>query len=65
MTIYLSDKLISDIERINDKKYSAHEKSVLQKTIREYFIRVHNEAIESEVMASNRKNYVKPNFEDK
>jgi len=64
MTIYLSDKLISDIERINDNKYSAKEKSVLQKTIRDYFIRVHNEAVESTVMASNKSVYKSPNFTD-
>ena len=64
MTIYLSDKLINDIENIVDKKYSAKEKSAMQKTIRGYFIQIHNEAVQSTMIATNKKQFIEPKFYD-
>jgi len=62
---YLSDKLISDIEKCLNVTFLEYEKDEMRKTIRGYFIRVHNEACDSTVIASHKKTFVKPNFEDK
>jgi len=62
---YLSDELIDSLEDDIDTKFKLCDKRKMQKTIRDYFIRVHNEAVESTIMASNKSVYVKPNFEDK
>lgn len=62
---YLSDDLIDSLEDDTDTKFKLCDRRKMQKTIRDYFIRVHNEAVESTVIASNKPHYVKPNFEDK
>lgn len=61
---YLSDKLLDQLNEDKDVMMTLVDREKAQKIIRDYFIRVHNEAVESEVMASNKKNYVKPNFTD-
>jgi len=63
--MYLSDKLIKQIEIDSGVKFKLCDKSKMQKTIRDYFIQVHNEAVEATVMASNKKVYSPPQFFDK
>lgn len=61
---YLSDKLLDQLNEDKEVMMTLVGRKRAQKIIRDYFIRIHNEAVESEVMASNKKNYVKPNFTD-
>jgi len=63
--MYLSTQLIDKLQKDTGVKFTPCSRRKMQKTIRDYFIRVHNEAVESEVMASNKSVYVKPNFQDK
>lgn len=61
---YLSEKLISDIKKQGiEIKLCDFQK--LQTTIRGYFIKVHENAVDDTVRAMNKKNFNRPNFEDK
>ena len=62
---YLSDQLVSKLEEDTNSKFKLCDRRKMQKTIRDYFIQIHEGAIDSEIIARNRKNYVRSNFEDK
>jgi hypothetical protein len=64
MTVYLSDRLISDMEKIVNTKFSSAEKAEMKHKIRDYFIRIHNEACDASVIANNKRIALRPNFED-
>ena len=64
MTIYKSDQLINSIEKELGIKFSAKNRSAMQKIIRGYMITVHKEAVEKTIIAKNKHNYVEPNFND-
>lgn len=59
---YLSEKLIADLKL---DKLPLCEQKKIQKTIRGYFIQVHNNAVDATIIATNKKNFSKPNFYDK
>jgi len=61
---YLSDKLIDELYEDKNVMMTLCDRIKAKKIIRDYFIRVHNEAVESTVMASNKSVYVKSNFTD-
>lgn len=68
-TIYKSDALINSLQHELGLKFSAKNRSAMQKIIRGYFIQVHIEAVEATEMAKNRQvnyatKYEKPNFND-
>lgn len=51
----MSEKLIRDL---------ADEKKDKQSVIRKYFILIHERAVDDTLIAVNRKNYLRPNFDD-
>lgn len=61
---YLSEKLLDELYEDKNVMMTILDRNKAQKIIRNYFIRVHNEAVESTVMASNKSVYKKPNFTD-
>lgn len=63
--MYLSNKLIDELEKDTGLKFTLCSQKRMQKTIRDYFIQIHEEACDSTIMAINKKNFKKPNFEDK
>lgn len=62
---YLSDNLIESLEKDLKTEFKLCDKRKMQKTIRDYFIRVHNEACDATVIANNKRIALRPNFEDK
>ena len=64
--IYKSDACINSLQQELGIKFSAKNRSAMQKIIRGYFIIVHKEAVEQTIIAKNRINrtFESPNFED-
>jgi hypothetical protein len=61
---YISDKLIEELSfdgTINLKLCDQHK---LRKRIRAHFIYVHEKAVDDTLIAVNRKNFKRPNFDD-
>jgi len=64
MTVYKSDKLLNSLQKELKIKFTAKQRSVMQKVVREYFIQVHREACESTLISFNRKSFRLPNYHD-
>jgi hypothetical protein len=62
---YLSTKLIDKLQEDTGVKFTLCSRRKMQKSIRDYFIKIHEEAIEATEIAKNKSNYVQPNFYDK
>lgn len=64
MEKHLSEKLLDEIKKYQFD-FEAPPNKQLVFIIREYFCKVHRDAVLAERMAMNKKVYVEPNFEDK
>jgi len=62
--IYRSDEMINKIQKQIGVKFSAENRSAMQKIIREYFIKIHLEACSATEIAKNKSVYITPNFND-
>ncbi len=62
---YLSDHLIERMKADGYIKSNLCDEMALRKLIRGFFIRVHENAVDETIIAKNKKNFERPNFEDK
>lgn len=61
---YLSDQLINELYEDKNVMMTLCDRIKAQKIIRDYFIRVHNKAVEATEIAKNKREYITPNFHD-
>jgi hypothetical protein len=61
---YLSDQLIERMKADGHTHPKLCDEVALRKLIRGFFIRVHEDAVDSTLIAKNKKNFERPNFDD-
>ena len=64
MKIYKSDECINNIQKEIGVKFSAENRSKIQKILRKHFVDIHLEACKLTEIAKNKREYIIPNYTD-